>query len=182
MQQGRLRLVVLQAQIHPIDDVVDIAEGHAFLRRQLQLPADALLGEEFRPAALPGVGLRGGGQIAVEVETELRLLAPLVQMRQLLAQAVGAVGVEGFQLLILQQQEAVVAIAADAVHFRHPHAFAARQQRQLIGLGGEYRQLFPGVAFHEHLVVTVTHAPRRVNVAPGQFNPFAYLCAAKMFT
>ncbi len=129
-----------------------------------------------------GVGLRGSGQIAVEVETELRLLAPLMQVRQLLAQTVGAVGVEGFQLLILQQQEAVVAIAADAIHFRYPHAFAARQQRQLIGLGGEYRQLFTGVAFHEHLVVTVTHAPRRVNVAPGQFNPFAYLCAAKMFT
>ena len=93
--------------------------------------------------------MRGSGQIAVEVETELRLLAPLMQVRQLLAQTVGAVGVEGFQLLILQQQEAVVAIAADGKDLRYANGFASRQQLQLIGLGGEDRQKFPFVAFHE---------------------------------
>ncbi|VTP61949.1 Uncharacterised protein [Serratia rubidaea] len=95
--------MVLQTQVDNIHQLIDIAEGHAFLRRQLQLPADALFGEEFRPAALPGIGLRRGGQMVVKVEAELRLFAPAVQMRQLLSQAVGAVRIQRFEFQMLQQ-------------------------------------------------------------------------------
>ncbi len=37
--------------------------------------------QEHRPATLPGVGLRRGGKIVVEIQTKLRLIAPLMQMR-----------------------------------------------------------------------------------------------------
>ncbi|MNE36502.1 hypothetical protein D3C87_1718830 [compost metagenome] len=84
--------------------------------------------------------------------------------------------------MVFQQQEAVIAIAAYAVHLRNPHGFTARQQGQLVGFGGEDGQQFASVAFDKHLIVTVTHAPRRMDFSPGQFGPFADFCAAKMFT
>jgi len=45
------------------------------------LPADALLGKKRRPFTLPGIGLRRGGEIVIEIETKLRLIAPLMKAR-----------------------------------------------------------------------------------------------------
>lgn len=39
--------------LHVLDDGVDITKGNPFFRRQFELPANALFGEESRPAALP---------------------------------------------------------------------------------------------------------------------------------
>ncbi|GHK50814.1 hypothetical protein KPZU09_05500 [Klebsiella pneumoniae] len=50
---------------------------------------------------------------------------------------------------VLHDHEAIVAIAADGKDLRYANGFASRQQLQLIGLGGEDRQKFPFVAFHE---------------------------------
>jgi hypothetical protein len=51
---------------------------------ELQLPADALFGKERGPATLPGVGL-GSGKVVIKIQTKLRLIAPLMQMGDLLA-------------------------------------------------------------------------------------------------
>ncbi len=70
-----------QALLYMLDDSINVAKFQPFLSGQLKLPANALLGKKRRPAALPGVGLRGGGEIVVEIETKLRLVAPLMESR-----------------------------------------------------------------------------------------------------
>ncbi len=60
MQQRGLRLVGGEALLNMFDDGIDIAKGETFFCRQLKLPADTLLREKGRPAALPGVRLRRG--------------------------------------------------------------------------------------------------------------------------
>ena len=78
MQQRRLRLVGCQTLLNVFDDGIDIAKLQTFLRSQFQLPANALLSKECRPASLPGIGLWGGGEVVVKIETKLRLVAPLM--------------------------------------------------------------------------------------------------------
>ncbi|MNE61270.1 hypothetical protein D3C80_1564720 [compost metagenome] len=75
----------LQSGMNHGGDIFNAAERHAFFRRQLQLPANALLGEERGPAALPAVGLHKRCQFIIKIQTELQLLTPLMQRGQLLA-------------------------------------------------------------------------------------------------
>ena len=63
---------------------VNVTKLKSFFSGQLQLPAYSLLGEKGRPATLPGIGLRRGGKVVVEIKPKLRLIAPLMQVRQLL--------------------------------------------------------------------------------------------------
>ena len=72
--------MVGQSLLYQIDSGIDIAKVQSLLRRELQLPADTLLGKKNRPATLPGVGLRRGGKIVIKIQTELRLIAPLMQV------------------------------------------------------------------------------------------------------
>ena len=78
--------MIAQTLLHIIDDAVDITEAEPFFGSQLQLPADTLFGKESRPAALPGVGLRGGGKVVIKIQPKLRLIAPLMQMRNMLTE------------------------------------------------------------------------------------------------
>jgi hypothetical protein len=78
--------MIAQPLLHIIDDAVDIAKVQPFFGSQLQLPADTLFGKESRPATLPGVGLRRGGKIVIKIQTKLRLIAPLMQMGNMLAE------------------------------------------------------------------------------------------------
>ena len=80
MEQGCLRLVRSKALLNMFDYGVNITKLQPFFCRQLQLPADTLLGKKNRPATLPGVGLRRGGKIVIKIQTELRLIAPLMEV------------------------------------------------------------------------------------------------------
>lgn len=84
-----------KALLHVLNNGIDIAEMQSFLCRQLKLPADALLGKECRPAALPGVGLGSRGKVIIKIEPKLRLIAPLMQMRDLLTEQKSVMRVEG---------------------------------------------------------------------------------------
>jgi hypothetical protein len=69
----------------------DAAEHVRQWRRYCQIPAlfprpaqaasRYVVRQKGRPAALPGIGLRGGGEIVIKIEPKLRLVAPLVQTR-----------------------------------------------------------------------------------------------------
>jgi hypothetical protein len=61
------------------DNGVDIAKLQPFFCGQFQLPANTLFGEKGRPAALPGIRLRGSGEVVIKIEAKLRLVAPLVE-------------------------------------------------------------------------------------------------------
>lgn len=85
MEQRRLRLMIAQPLLNNINKAIDIAKMQAFLGGELELPADALFGKERGPATLPGVRLGSRGKVIVKIQTKLRLIAPLMQMGDLLA-------------------------------------------------------------------------------------------------
>ena len=69
---------------------------------------------------------------------------------------------------VFHDHEAVVAIAADGKDLRYANGFASRQQLQLIGLGGEDRQEFPFVAFHEVIFAAEAQMPGGMDLSAGQ--------------
>ncbi|MNR35439.1 hypothetical protein D3C85_1532870 [compost metagenome] len=107
-----MRLMRGKSLLDMFHDGVDIAKLQPFFRSKLQLPADTLFGKECRPAALPGVGLWRGGKIVIKIKTKLRLIAPLMQTSNLLAQHKRVVRVQRTGREIIHHQKAVVAIAA----------------------------------------------------------------------
>jgi hypothetical protein len=56
---------------------------------------------------------------------------------------------------IFHDQKTVVAVAADGQNLRDRHRFTARQQLQLVGFGGEYREQLSLIAFHEKIASCV---------------------------
>ncbi|MNL74979.1 hypothetical protein D3C87_2007010 [compost metagenome] len=80
-----------------------------------------------------------GGKIVIKIKTKLRLIAPLMQTSNLLAQHKRVVRVQRTGREIIHHQKAVVAIAAKRPDLRNPDGFAAGEQFQLVGFRSEDR-------------------------------------------
>ena len=74
-----------------------------------------------------------------------------MQARYLLSQNKRIVGIQRTGREVFHHQKAVVAVAAHGQHLRDGDRFAARQQFQLIGFGGENREQLSLVAFYEEI-------------------------------
>lgn len=83
-----------QTLLNMFNNGVNITKGNAFFRGEFKLPANALFGEKSRPTALPGIRLRRGRERVIKIEAELRLIALLVQARQLLPKSKRIMGIQ----------------------------------------------------------------------------------------